>query len=115
MATEKTARVRLGLLAIALCAVAIGSGFVACASDESLFASGGTGAGGTGGAGGAGGGSNTCDIAQCPDPPFTGLEKCCTADGACGVRSGPQNMCYPPGQSGTGGSGGTGGMGGGKL
>jgi hypothetical protein len=120
MATDKAARLRLGIVAIALCSVALGTGFMACASDETLFGQS-TGAGGTGGTGGSGGGGNTCDVAQCPDPPFSGLEKCCTANGVCGVRSGAANMCYPPGMSGSGGSGGTGGvggmggMGGGKL
>jgi hypothetical protein len=40
------------------------------------------------------------------------MEKCCTANEMCGVRSSPANTCYPPGQSG---AGGIGGMGGGKL
>jgi hypothetical protein len=91
--------------------LAIGSGFMACASGETLFADASGGIAGAGGAGGAG----TCDVLTCPEPPFPGLQKCCTADGQCGVQSGATGTCYPPGQSGSGGSGGAGGMGGGKL
>ena len=108
MAAEKTIRWRLGLVAIVGTALVIGSGFMACASSETLFQD-------AGGAGGSGASGGTCDVAQCPDPPFTGLEKCCTNTGVCGVRSAAMGTCYPPGQSGSGGAGGMGGMGGGKL
>jgi hypothetical protein len=106
MTVEQASRWRLGLIAIACTSLVMGSGFMACGSEDSATTGGG-GAGGTG-AGGVG----TCDIATCPDPPFTGLEKCCTTDGMCGVKSAGMATCFPPNQAGTGGAGG---MGGGKL
>lgn len=110
MATNKKInRMRLGLFAIVFSSLALGAGFMACASGETLFADS---SGGVAGAGGTG--SGTCEVATCPDPPFSGLQKCCTTDGVCGYQSGQQGTCYPPTQ-GTGGAGGAGGMGGGKL
>jgi hypothetical protein len=108
MATKKKNRMRLGLFAIVFGSLALGSGFMACASGETLFAD-------TSGAGGNGtGGASSCDLATCPEPPFSGLQKCCTTDGVCGYQSGAAGTCYPPGQTSSG-AGGSGGMGGGKL
>ena len=103
MTSNMTSRWRLGLLAVVCTCVVMGSGFMACGADDSTTA----GSMGVGGGGGATGG--TCDLALCPDPPFTGLEKCCTPDGMCGVKSFGMTTCFPPGSSS--GSG----MGGGKL
>jgi hypothetical protein len=51
-----------------------------------------------------------CAVDQCPDPPYSGLEKCCTDDGQCGFKSGSDGTCYN-GDSGNS-SGGNGGQGG---
>jgi hypothetical protein len=106
MSIQKTRRWWLGLIAVACACLTMGSGFMACGGDDTATGDA-MGSGGTGNAGGSG----ACDLALCPDPPFTGLEKCCTTDGMCGVKSAGMNTCFP-GQSGAGGGGG---MGGGKL
>ncbi len=108
-----TRRNRSWLLFAVAALLACGTAFVSCAEgNETVF---GTGASGAGGAGGGGVGGNACNVAACPDPQFTGLEKCCTAENACGVRSGAMGTCYASGMTsgGMAGGGGMGGVGGG--